>query len=267
VSTTDWRVALTIAGSDSGGGAGIQADLKTFAAHGLFGMSAITAITSQNSLGVHRVDPVPPAGLAAQLQAVFADFRVDVVKIGRLASAAHAEVVASVLRSQTRRPPIILDPVMVASTGHRLLTDDAVVVVRAMLPLATLTTPNREEAAVLAGGGDVGRWLAGAPTPVLVTGGDGEGTVEDVLWTGGRLARTWSGPRIGDRPFHGTGCALASAIAARIALGQPLETAIDGAIHWVRSLVAHAAEGSIGSGNPSLAHHAVPALDVAGSHP
>jgi hydroxymethylpyrimidine/phosphomethylpyrimidine kinase len=249
VSRTEWRVALSIAGSDSGGGAGIQADLKTFAAHGVFGMSAITAITAQNSRGVTRVDPVPPAGLAAQLHAVFSDFHVDVVKIGMLATAAHAEVVASVLRAQVRRPPVVLDPVMVASTGHRLLDDDAIAVVRALLPLTVLATPNRAEAALL----DAHRGGAS----VLITGGDDVGTVEDTWWTGGAVRRRWTGPRVGEAPFHGTGCTLASAIAARLARGEELETAIDLAIRWVRALVVHASAGSVGGGNPSLAHHAV----------
>lgn len=268
MSRTDWRVALTIAGSDSGGGAGIGADLKTFAAHGVFGMSAITAVTAQNSLGVHRVDMVPAAGLAAQLHAVFADFHVDAIKIGMLPTAEHAGAVATVLRGLTRRPPIVLDPVMVASTGQRLVADDVVAVLRALLPIAALATPNRAEAEVLAGAAGNEAWLAGSGASILVTGGDDVGTVEDTWWADGAVRRTWTGPRIGDRPFHGTGCTLSSAIAARLALGQPVEAAIDGAIRWVRALVAHAhAGGSIGGGNPSLAHHAVPALDEGRAHP
>jgi hydroxymethylpyrimidine/phosphomethylpyrimidine kinase len=258
VSGTDWRVALTIAGSDSGGGAGIQADLKTFAAHGVFGMSAITALTAQNSQGVTRVEPVDPAMLSAQLLAVFADYRVDVVKIGMLGNAAGAEVVSRVLRSQARLPPVILDPVMVSSTGHRLLEDDAIQVVQKLLPLAALSTPNREEAAVFAGPEPVASWLAGSRASILVTGGDGPEKVEDHWWDHGILRRAWTGPRIGDRNFHGTGCTLASAIAARIARGDELDDAIDGAIRWVRALVAHAhTTGSVGGGHPSLAHHAV----------
>ncbi len=248
MSTTDWRVALTIAGSDSGGGAGIQADLKTFAAHGVFGMSAITAITAQNSQGVTRIELLDPTVLEAQLRAVFDDFPVGVVKIGMLGSGVHAEVVGTVLSAQRWLPPVILDPVMVASTGHRLLTDDGVRAVRALLPLATLATPNREEAEV----------LGPSDGSLLVTGGDGVGTVEDVWSAGGSVRRIWRGPRIGVRPFHGTGCTLASAIAARLLRGEEQEAAIDGSIRWVRALISHAhLHGGIGHGNPSLAHAAV----------
>ncbi|MCB9696652.1 MAG: bifunctional hydroxymethylpyrimidine kinase/phosphomethylpyrimidine kinase [Alphaproteobacteria bacterium] len=253
-----YRTALTVAGSDSGGGAGLQADLKTFAAHGVFGMTAITAVTAQSSRGVTRVDPIPVEGLTAQLRAVFDDFPVDVVKVGMLGSAGHAAALADVLEALPSRPPVVLDPVLVASTGQRLTDAAAEQVVRErLLPLATLATPNRDEAAVLAAGLGVEAWARSAPCAVLVTGGDVVGEqIVDRLYAGGELVRTWSHARQGTLPFHGTGCTLASAIAARLALGDPLPDAIDGAIDWLQGLIAMTVrEGSIGHGNPSL-HHA-----------
>lgn len=256
---TATRTALTIAGSDSGGGAGIQADLKTFAMFGVFGMSAVTAITAQNTRGVFRVDPIPPDGVRAQLQAVFDDIRVDVVKIGMLATAEHARVVARFLHDlREARPPVVLDPVMVASTGHHLLTDDAVAVIREeLLPLCTIATPNLAEARVLTGGeGDA--WLARQPASILVTGGDvpaGE-LVRDRWWDAGRIRREWVGPRLGTLSFHGTGCTLASAIASGLALGRPPEEAIDQGIGYVRRLIAESiGGGTVGGGNPTLPHH------------
>jgi hydroxymethylpyrimidine/phosphomethylpyrimidine kinase len=256
---TPYPTALTIAGSDSGGGAGIQADLKTFLDHGVFGMTAIAAITAQNSRGVRRVDPVPPEGLRAQLEAVFDDFPVGAVKIGMLGSAEHVRVVAAFLGGLAERPPVVLDPVMVASTGHRLLDADAERILRdELLPLATVATPNLDEAAVLAGanGRDAAEaWAARAPTAILVTGGDVQGErIVDALIRGGSR-RTWSHPRVGDRPFHGTGCTLASAVAARLARGEALDDAVDGAIGYVQALIRAASErGSVGRGNPSLPH-------------
>jgi hydroxymethylpyrimidine/phosphomethylpyrimidine kinase len=256
--------ALSVAGSDSGGGAGIQADLKTFAAHGVFGMTAITAVTAQNTLGVDRVDVLPVEAFAAQLQSVFDDFPVTVIKVGMLATAEHAAELANRLTAMPRRPPIVLDPVMVASTGHRLLDDDAVAIIRdRLLPLCTVATPNLAEAAVLAGDQRLDAWLAKAPAPILVTGGDPPagapevgGEIVDALWMNGGLQRKWTGRRIGRRPYHGTGCTLASAIAARLARGEKLPEAIEKAIAWVRALVAIGER--LGSGNPVLPHHAVP---------
>ncbi|MEQ1571495.1 MAG: bifunctional hydroxymethylpyrimidine kinase/phosphomethylpyrimidine kinase [Myxococcota bacterium] len=266
---TPYPTALTIAGSDSGGGAGVQADLKTFLDHRVFGMSAIAAITAQNSRGVTRVDPVPPEGLHAQLQAVFDDFPVGAVKIGMLGSAAHVSVVARFLAGLRERPPVVLDPVMVASTGHRLLEPRAEeVLVRELLPLATITTPNLEEAAVLAGAPGLDAaiaWASTAPAAVLITGGDPPGwtagadrsaaELADHLVDAGHPVRQWRHLRVGVRPFHGTGCTLASAIAARLAHGRALPDAVDGAIGYVQALIRAADElGSIGQGNPSLPH-------------
>lgn len=257
---TPYPTALTVAGSDSGGGAGIQADLKTFLDHRVFGMTALAAITAQNSRGVRRVDPVPPEGLRAQLEAVFDDFPVGAVKIGMLGSAEHVAVVARFLGGLAQRPPIVLDPVMVASTGHRLLDADAERVLAAeLLPLATVVTPNLDEAAVLAGGPGRDRalaWASAAPVPVLITGGDVAGDeIVDLLVDAGSPVRRWVHPRRGARPFHGTGCTLASAIAARLAHGRALPDAVDGAIGYVQALIRAAEElGSVGGGNPSLPH-------------
>jgi hydroxymethylpyrimidine kinase/phosphomethylpyrimidine kinase len=252
-----YPTALTVAGSDSGGGAGIQADLKTFLDHGVFGMSAITAITAQNSRGVHRVDLVPPAGLRAQLDAVFDDFPVGCVKVGMLATAEHARVLAEVLRALgPSRPPVVLDPVLVSSTGHRLTSAETEVVVRdELLPLATVATPNTDELRVLAGDADPADWARAAPCPVLWTGGDLVGdTIVDQLFRGAHVRR-WAHPRLGTLPFHGTGCTLASAIAARLARGATLEDAVDHAITYViDTIAAWELLGSIGRGNPSLPH-------------
>jgi hydroxymethylpyrimidine/phosphomethylpyrimidine kinase len=241
--------ALTIAGSDSGGGAGIQADLKTFQALGVFGMSAITAVTAQNTRGVTRVDPIPPEGLRAQIEAVFADLPVGAVKLGMLATAAHAHSVADALEAAPLRPPIVVDPVMIATSGDRLLDEEAVaVIVGRLLPLAALATPNLHEAEALdraIGGG-------GFPCPVLITRGDAAGAeVVDSLILGDHR-RDWAGPRHPVGPVHGTGCTLAAAIAARLAWGDPLEAAIDAAIGFTREQVRRSL--AIGGGSRVLPH-------------
>lgn len=234
-----YPVALTIAGSDSGGGAGIQADLKTFRDHGVFGTSAIAAITAQNTMGVVRVDPVSVDGLRAQIEAVLTDFPVGAVKIGMLGTAAHVRCVAECLRNVDL--PIVLDPVMVASTGARLLELDAVQALRnELLPIASVVTPNLPEAGLLADGSLL-TWTDRCPVPLLLTGGDAEGAVvRDVLYRSNRAPRVWTADRVptpGDDGFHGTGCTLSSAIAARMAKGDALEDAVDGAIAYVQRLV------------------------------
>ena len=250
---------LTIAGSDSGGGAGIQADLKTFAAHGAYGMSAVTAITAQDTRGVHAAYELPPALVAAQIDAVFGDLGVDGVKIGMLASAPIVEAVAERLaaygagraaRAGQAGPPVVLDPVMVAKSGDPLLADDAVeALVERLLPLATVVTPNLPEArrmTGLAGDGEpereaMARALAtagargGGPGPaVLLKGGHAPGDeVVDLLFDGERLHR-YAAPRIATRSDHGTGCTLSSALAARLASGAPLAEAVRGGIQYLR---------------------------------
>ncbi len=264
-----YPTALTIAGSDSGGGAGIQADLKTFLDHRVFGMSAIAAVTAQNTRGVFRIDALPPEGLRAQLDAVFDDLPVGAVKIGMLGNAALVNVVADVLERLDVRPPVVLDPVMVASTGARLLEADAEEALRhRLLPLATVVTPNLAELAVLAGTDDRhagNAWALAQPVAVLATGGDpdpdsiDDDIVVDALYRPGFPVRRFSAPRIhpagGNGSFHGTGCTVSSAIAARLAHGQDLDDAVDGAITYVQHLLRRAVElGSPGHGNPVLPH-------------
>ncbi len=237
---------LTIAGSDSGGGAGIQADLKTFAAHGVYGMSAITAITAQNTVAVTAIHPVPPEVIAAQLDAVLDDIGADAVKIGMLGDVATIEVVASRL---DRLPgvPIVLDPVMVAKSGARLLAEDAVTALRERLvPLATLVTPNLPEAAMLTGlevdteaerrkaGFALCRDGAGA---ALIKGGHGTGAeLVDLLCEGGRATR-FVHARQSNTATHGTGCTLSSAIAARLARRATLEQAVTGALEYLQGAI------------------------------
>ncbi|TNE88006.1 MAG: bifunctional hydroxymethylpyrimidine kinase/phosphomethylpyrimidine kinase [Deltaproteobacteria bacterium] len=244
-------VALTIAGSDSGGGAGIQADLKTFRDHGVFGTSAIAAVTAQNTTGVTRIDAIPVEGLVAQIEAVLSDLPVAAVKIGMLGTAEHVLAVVRCLADVD--VPIVLDPVMVASTGARLLASDAVRAVREeLLPLATLVTPNLPEAALLADGSLV-TWTDRCPVPLLVTGGDAGGAVvRDVLYLPGQAPRVFEAARVPvdgpDDGFHGTGCTLSSAIAARLAKGDDLETAVEGGLRYVQALVA-------GAWRPGAGHH------------
>ncbi|HEX9668780.1 MAG TPA: bifunctional hydroxymethylpyrimidine kinase/phosphomethylpyrimidine kinase [Thermoanaerobaculia bacterium] len=246
---------LTIAGSDSGGGAGIQADLKTFAAHGAYGMSAVTALTAQNTRGVRAVHAAPPELVAAQIDAVFEDLGVDAVKIGMLADAAIVRAVAARLRAHLGpgprpRPPVVLDPVMVAKSGDPLLADDAVAaIVEELLPLATLVTPNLPELERLAGR-QVGegeaerlaaaRALAAGGPAVLAKGGHVAGEeVVDLLVDGAEVHR-FAHPRVATTSDHGTGCTLSSAIAARLGAGEPLAEAVRGGIEYLQGALAAA---------------------------
>lgn len=239
---------LSIAGSDSGGGAGIQADLKTFAAHGAYGMTAITALTAQNTLGVRAIHAVPPEFVAAQIDVVFEDLGVDAVKIGMLADAGIAAVVAERL-TRWAGPPVVLDPVMLAASGDPLLEPEAVGVIRTrLMPLATLVTPNLPEAEALAGRRvssldereALARELGRETGAVLLKGAHAPGDeIVDLLWDG-RAITEFRHPRIATRAGHGTGCTLSSAIAARLALGQPMITACGGAIEWLACALAQA---------------------------
>lgn len=247
------RRVLSIAGSDSGGGAGIQADLKTFSSHRVYGMTVVTALTAQNTLGVQGVQPVPPGFVVAQMDSVFSDLGVDAIKIGMLASAA---IVRSVARSLTDwlprlgQPPVVLDPVMVAQSGDRLLDDDAVAAIRELLlPLATLLTPNLPEASRLLDipvaseeeQSSAARALARMSPGlwVLVKGGHRpEGDLVDVV-AGPEGEVRFAHQRVATRSTHGTGCTLSSAIAARMALGAGVLEAIGGAIDYLeRALMA-----------------------------
>lgn len=255
------RIALTIAGSDSGGGAGIQADLKTFAALGVFGTSAITAITAQNTLGVTRADALDPSLVAAQIEAVAVDLHPQAAKTGMLANAAIIEaVVESVRRFGIR--PLVVDPVMVASSGDVLLEPDAITAVRQrLLPMADLVTPNLAEASTLTGApvGNEAEMRAAAAALVamgaraaLVKGGHltGEEMV-DVLYDGHDY-HVVRAPRLPANNPHGTGCTLSAAIAAGLALGQDLPTAVTEGVHFVRRAIA-AAPG-LGQGRGPLHH-------------
>jgi len=263
---------LTIAGSDSGGGAGIQADLKTFAAHGGYGMSAVTAVTAQNTRAVTAVHEIPPTVVAAQIDAVFEDLGVDAVKIGMLGNAPIVRSVASRLKEWLGcQPelPVVLDPVMVAKSGDPLLADEAVeTVIRELVPLATVLTPNLPEASRLTGlpvGDEDGRRAAarklaltespipGRPGPaVLVKGGHGSGeTVVDLLLHRGNIHR-YPHPRLDTAATHGTGCTLSSAIAARLARGEEIPEAVAGAIGYLTG--AMAAAFPLGSGHGPVDH-------------
>jgi hydroxymethylpyrimidine/phosphomethylpyrimidine kinase len=268
------KIALTIAGSDSGGGAGIQADLKTFHQFGVFGTSVITAITAQNTRGVRAVHAVPPAIVAAQCAALADDLAPDALKTGMLAEQALVRQVAGAVRGHGWGP-LVVDPVMVATSGDRLLDADAETVVRdTLLPLATLVTPNLDEAALLVGrnvedvaameqaGHDLVSLGAGA---ALVKGGHlaGRGPVVDVLVTAERVRR-FTHERVVTTAGHGTGCTLSAAVTAGLALGHPLERAVEDALDFVLRALASAPR--LGSGSGPL-DHTVPALRRPGAAP
>jgi hydroxymethylpyrimidine/phosphomethylpyrimidine kinase len=233
--------ALTIAGSDSGGGAGIQADLKAFAAAGVHGMSAIVALTAQNTVGVTAVHEVPPEFVRAQLEAVFSDVGVDAAKTGMLFSKPLIEAVAEFLAP--RHVPLVVDPVMIASSGAKLLRDDAVdALVTRLFPLATVVTPNLSEAQALAGGDDSRAELAerlhelGAPA-VIVTGGHGESPI-DHLYDGSRHVEI-PVERHDVPATHGAGCTHSATLAALLARGETLEQAARGAARAASEAVRH----------------------------
>jgi hydroxymethylpyrimidine/phosphomethylpyrimidine kinase len=248
--------ALTIAGSDSGGGAGVQADLKTFSAFRVFGMSAITALTAQNSLGVHGVLDVEPAFVARQIDVVLDDFGADAVKIGMLATAPIVDAVAGRLRAHGQER-VVLDPVMIAKSGDPLLRPDArAALIAAMLPLCTVVTPNLHEAAVLADMpvGDekemeeaARRIAALGPRFVLVKGGHLKESATDLLWDGRTVTR-YPAPRLDSASTHGTGCTLSSAIAAGLAHGRPLVEAIREAKAYVTAAIREGFRGGRGVG-------------------
>jgi hydroxymethylpyrimidine/phosphomethylpyrimidine kinase len=252
---------LTIAGSDSSAGAGIQADLKTFAALGVYGTSAITAVTAQNTLGVTAVHEMPPDIVAAQIDAVVADIPPDAVKTGMLAAAPIIEVVAAGVREHGLRN-LVLDPVMVAKSGHRLLRDDAVAALRdLLLPLCAVVTPNLPEAEVLSGhtiaSDDDVRAAAAeilrlGASAVVVKGGHREGVeAVDVLYDGSAF-REYSAPRIDTTSTHGTGCTFASAIAAYLARGELLPDAVGRAKEYLTESLRRA--HPIGRGHGPVHH-------------
>ena len=264
MNTNSHPVALTIAGSDSGGGAGIQADLKTFHAFGVYGTSAVTAITAQNTLGVHAIHAVPLHDVRAQIDAVCSDFRPRAVKTGMLAT---AELVVEVGRAIEHHglERYVLDPVMVATSGHRLLERDAeAALVESLLPRAAVVTPNLDEASILAGHvvstldemRSAARALvdrgAGA---ALVKGGHLEGDAVDLLWDGSS-EHLFRRARIDTVHTHGTGCTLSAAIAAGLAHGSELATAVERATRFVGRAIASAP--GLGRGRGPVNHFASP---------
>ena len=252
--------ALTIAGSDSGAGAGIQADLKTFAAHGVYGTCAITAVTAQNTLKVDEVLELPTSLIESQIDAVVLDIGVDVVKTGMLSSSAIIEVVAAKVKEHNLRR-LVVDPVMVAKGGDRLLQETAVDTMReVLLPLATVITPNAPEAGVLVGkkietlddARSAARELVlmGAKA-AIVKGGHLPGPPTDILYDGTEY-RAFTSQRIEGTSTHGTGCTFASAIAANLAKGMSLRDAASAAKKYVTSAIRNAVP--IGHGHGPLNH-------------
>ncbi len=262
-------VTLTIAGSDSSGGAGIQADLKTFHVHAVYGMSAITAVTAQNTQGVVDVAPLAADFVAAQIHTAVSDIPPDAVKTGMLANRSIVEVVVEAA-DRYGWDALVVDPVMIATTGSRLIDQDAVDVLRReLLPRATLVTPNAPEAGALLNTpitDETALEMAAdalidqlGVEAVLVKGGDLEGDHVVDVYCDGRSREVFREPRITTTSTHGSGCALASAITARLALGQPLENAVRGARHWVRQAIERAPGLGSGCGPLDLL---TPAVDV-----
>jgi len=254
---------LTIAGSDSGGGAGIQADLKTITALGAFGSSAVTALTAQNTVGVRAILEVPPEFVAAQIDAIMEDIGADAAKTGMLGGRAVVEVVADRVRHH-RISPLVVDPVMAAKSGDALLTPDAVEALRRLLlPLATVVTPNLAEAAALAGIAVEGeeqmleaarRIHAAGPRWVLVKGGHLAGEPTDLLFDGHDVRRV-TRPRVATRNTHGTGCTYSAAIATGLARGMDVPQAVE----WARDALQAALKASLdlGRGVGPLGHGAM----------
>jgi hydroxymethylpyrimidine/phosphomethylpyrimidine kinase len=241
---------LSIAGSDSGGGAGIQADIKTITMLGGYAMTAICALTAQDTTGVHRVDAVSPEMVASQIDACVNDIGVDAIKIGMLGSPATAAIVAD--RLEQLSVPIVFDPVMIASSGAALADDATIAVFERLMRIATLTTPNVVELAAL--GGDAG--MAARGIAFLAKGGDANGPeVIDRLVVPGQPGMAWSAPRIETRHTHGTGCTLSSAIATALGGGLPLVQAIEAGRMFVRA--AMLAAPGFGRGHGPMGHASV----------
>jgi hydroxymethylpyrimidine/phosphomethylpyrimidine kinase len=256
-------IALTIAGSDSSGGAGIQADLKTFAALGVYGASVITALTAQNSKGVLAVHDAPADIVAAQLDAVFADLDVAAVKIGMLANAAIVEAVAGAL-VRHRAGNVVLDPVMAASTGAGLWRGDAMTALRKLIPHVRVLTPNLLEAAALLDAplaqseaemrGQAEKLLALGAGAVLIKGGHAGGPESVDLLVEDKTCVRLAAPRIATKNTHGTGCTFAAAIAAGLAKGLPLDDAARQAKAYVSAAIAAADLLGVAAGNGPLHH-------------
>jgi hydroxymethylpyrimidine/phosphomethylpyrimidine kinase len=257
-------VALTIAGSDSSAGAGIQADLKTFAAFGVYGASVITALTAQNTTGVSGIHQVPADFVTAQIDAVFADLAVGAVKIGMVAQLVTIDAIAAGL-SRWSPQHIVLDPVMVATSGDRLLAADSVEALRTrLIPRASLITPNLPEAAALldepvatneAGVERQGRRLLSLGCKaVLIKGGHGQGSESIDYLIDAERTIALAAPRIATKNTHGTGCSLSSAIAAGLAKGDDMEAAVRNAKAWISAAIAAADKFTVGHGHGPIHH-------------
>jgi hydroxymethylpyrimidine/phosphomethylpyrimidine kinase len=257
-------IALTIAGSDSSGGAGIQADLKTFAALGVYGASVITALTAQNTHGVSGIHPVPAGFVTAQIDAVFSDLDVKAVKIGMMAQLATIDAIAASLMRWSPEH-VVLDPVLIATSGDRLLAADAVESLRTQLiPRASLITPNLPEAAALLDEPvassesaivQQGRRLLAMGCPaVLIKGGHAQGSDSIDYLVSGNGTLALPAQRIATKNTHGTGCSLSSAIAAGLAKGEDLETAIRKAKAWISAAIAAADRLGVGHGHGPIHH-------------
>jgi hydroxymethylpyrimidine/phosphomethylpyrimidine kinase len=257
-------VALTIAGSDSGAGAGIQADLKTFAALGVYGASALTAATAQNTLGVRAIFPLPPTMVTAQIEAIFEDFNVACVKIGMLADEAIVDAVANALGRFSPRF-VVLDPVVRASSGDSLAVSAITDAIKSqLLPISDCLTPNLSEAAAFLGEALAqdeaamvrqGRALLKlGPRAVLVKGGHlaSAGAVDFLLTQSGE--RRYASPRVVSKNLHGTGCTLSAAIAAYVVMGRKLEEAVSGAKAFVDKAIVGGRDIRLGEGSGPLAH-------------
>ncbi len=257
-------IAVTIAGSDSGGGAGIQADLKTFSALGVYGASVITALTAQNTKGVTAIHDVPPDFIAAQIDAVFSDIKVGAVKIGMVSQSAVAETIAAGLErwGQSR---VVFDPVMIAASGDRLLAPDAIdTLKRVLIPRALVITPNLPEAAALLDAPiassetqmreQAERLLALGPKSVLIKGGHGSGPESVDLLVEPTACTRLPAARIATQNTHGTGCTLSSAIAAGLAKGLGLAEAVGAAKAYVTAAIAASGRIQIGSGHGPVHH-------------
>lgn len=257
-------IALTIAGSDSSGGAGIQADLKTFAALGVFGASVITALTAQNTQGVSGIHQVPAAFVTAQIDAVFSDLAVGAVKIGMVAQVENIDAIVAGLKRWSPKH-VVLDPVMVATSGDRLLAAEAVEALRTkLIPLAAVITPNLPEAAALldepvatseaAIASQGRRLLALGCAAVLIKGGHGQGAESTDYLIGPAGTIALPARRVATKNTHGTGCSLSSAIAAGLAKGDDMEAAVRNAKAWVSAAIAAADRFSVGHGHGPIHH-------------
>jgi len=251
---------LVIAGSDSGGGAGVQADIKTINALGVYAASAITAITAQNTLGVQAVHAVPASVVKAQILSVLSDIGADVIKIGMLANAEIIKAVIEALNESDFDGPVVLDPVMIATSGDSLLDEDAVDMMVTLLVHATVITPNIPEAEALTGcsdHADIIEDLQGFCDAVFLKGGHGEGeTLTDTLYVGD-AHYAYSSSRIDTKNTHGTGCTIASAIAAYLARGETLPKACEKAHELVHQAILDAP--NLGVGHGPIGHHKIKA--------